>query len=99
MGEKEKKERAIIHVYDKIKDEHLYFGSMKAVYEVFDERDIGISYGYLRNIALKVGGKFENKFCIIRKGVLHISKTKRERMKKKMTQQTDEQREKKEGLE
>lgn len=97
MGEKEteKKERAIIHVYDKIKDEHFYFGSMKAIYDILSERDIGISYGYLRNIALKVGGKFENKFCIIRKGVLHISKTKRERMKKKMTQQM----EKKEGLE
>lgn len=66
--EKEKQERTVIHLE---KDgRHYYFGSLAAIYTVFDKTDIGISYGSLRNYGLSEDKPYQNKFVTIRKGHL-----------------------------
>lgn len=73
MEEKSKKERTVIHV--EVNDEHYYFGSLAAIYEVFDSKTLGIGYGALRNVGLCPEKPYCNKHCIIRKGILRtISK-------------------------
>ena len=68
--EQTKRERTVIHLYLKDKDEHHYFGSVANVYEHYSKEDIGISFGYLRNKGLTVTNPFENDRVIIRKGIL-----------------------------
>ena len=83
MEEKEKTQRTIIHLFLKEKGEDFYFGSLKAIYDRFNEKEIGISYRNLRNKGIKVGKKvFENEFCIIKKGILESTPTNRGRKKK-----------------
>ena len=41
--EKDKKERTVIHV--EVNEKHYYFGSLAAIYEVFDSKTLGIGYG------------------------------------------------------
>jgi len=67
---KEKKERTVIHLQALSTDEHFYFGSIANIYEFFDAKQIGISYGSLRNYGLSYGHPYKNNYCIIRKGVL-----------------------------
>ena len=68
MEGKEKQERTIIHL--EINGEHHYFGSLAAIYQFFDSKTLGISYGSLRNVGLSHEKPYQNKHCIIRKGVL-----------------------------
>ena len=66
--DKEKQERTVIHLE---KDgQHYYFGSLAAIYTVFDKVDIGISYGSLRNYGLSEEKPYQNKLITIRKGHL-----------------------------
>lgn len=67
---KEKRERTVIHLQLRSTDEHFYFGSIANIYEFFDAKQIGISYGSLRNYGLSYGHPYKNNYCIIRKGVL-----------------------------
>ncbi len=67
--EKEKVERTVVHL--EIEGQHHYFGSVAAIYEYFSKEQIGISYGSLRNYGLSEDKPYQNKFCIVRKGVLH----------------------------
>lgn len=67
--EKEKIERTVVHL--ELEGQHHYFGSVAAIYEYFSKEQIGISYGSLRNYGLSEDKPYQNKFCIIRKGVLH----------------------------
>ena len=64
----EKKERTVVHVEKSGK--HYYFGSLAAIYEVFDKQDIGISYGSLRNYGLSSDKPYQNNKVVIRKGIL-----------------------------
>lgn len=66
---KEKQERTVIHL--EINGKHWYFGSLAAIYEIFDAKTIGITYGSLRNVGLSVEKPYLNKYCTIRKGILH----------------------------
>lgn len=74
MEEKEKQERTVIHL--ETNGEHWYFGSLAAIYEIFDTQTIGISYGSLRNYALSPEKPYKNKLCVIRKGILHTKNKK-----------------------
>ena len=68
MKEKQKQERTVIHV--EVNGEHYFFGSLAAIYQFFDSKTLGISYGSLRNVGLSPQKPYQNKHCIIRKGVL-----------------------------
>ncbi|WP_455510973.1 hypothetical protein [Butyricimonas paravirosa] len=68
MKEKEKQERTVIHL--EMNGEHYYFGSLAAIYQFFDSKILGISYGSLRNVGLSREKPYRNQHCIIRKGVL-----------------------------
>lgn len=63
-------ETKVVHLHLKtdissIKD--WYFGSLKAIYDRFDEDDIGIKYKSLTN-AIRSKSEYENKKVIIRIG-------------------------------
>lgn len=69
----EKKERTVIHLELKNNDgcnEHHYFGSIANLCEFYDAETLGIGYGALRNYGLSAEKPYENKKCIIRKGLL-----------------------------
>lgn len=68
MEKENKQERTVIHL--QIGDNHHYFGSIANIYEYYDADTIGISYGSLRNYGLSEEKPYQNKKCIIRKGVL-----------------------------
>lgn len=61
--------KKVIHVYLKSEDKHLYFGSVKAIYQNLTSEQIGCSYDSLvRRGFSEDPNKFENSRCIIRKG-------------------------------
>lgn len=74
----------IIHLELKDTDEHYYFGSLKALTDMFGKDKIGIGYASLRNYFYVNNdptsanyNKFTNKKCIIRKGDFIQTKTNR----------------------
>lgn len=69
MEKKEKQERTVVHL--EMNEVHWYFGSLAAIYQLFDKEDIGISYGSLKNYGLSPEKPYKNKLCVIRKGILH----------------------------
>ena len=74
----EKQLRKVIHVTLKGEpEEHLYFGSMSAIYDHLTKDDVGITYSTLRNVGLSPQKPYENKLCVIREGVLQQKKTNR----------------------
>lgn len=69
-------ETKVVHLHLKtdissIKD--WYFGSLKAIYDRFDEADIGIKYKSLTN-AIRGKSEYENKHISIRIGVIQRKK-------------------------
>lgn len=62
------KERTVIHL--QIDDQHHYYGSIANMYEFFTSEELGITYSSLRNYGLSADHPYQNKKCIIRKGVL-----------------------------
>lgn len=68
--DKEKVERTVVHLELLSDNSHYYFGSLAAIYEKFGKEEIGIGYGSLRNYGLSAEKPYQNKLCIIRKGVL-----------------------------
>lgn len=68
-----RKERTVIHLELLLNDgisEHHYYGSIANMYEYFDAETLGITYGALRNYGLSAQKPYQNKKCIIRKGML-----------------------------
>ena len=65
---KMEKERTVIHL--EINGEHHYYGSVANMYEFYTSEELGITYASLRNYGLSVERPYQNKKCIIRKGVL-----------------------------
>lgn len=73
-----KKERKVIHVHVKDSDKHYYFGSIRAIYDVFDSVEIGLMYQSLINYyAGNSVDVYENSKCIIRRGTLITTPTHR----------------------
>ena len=62
------KERTVIHL--EIDGEHHYYGSVANMYEFYTSEELGITYASLRNYGLTSEHPYQNKKCIIRKGVL-----------------------------
>ena len=75
METENKQERTVIHL--EIDGKHYYFGSIANIFEYFNSNTIGISYGSLRNYGLSADKPYQNKRCIIRKGVLLAKSTNR----------------------
>lgn len=77
-------ERTIVHLAlkegGKEKD-HYYFGSLARIFDDFTPEQIGVSYNRLRNFRVTSTHPYENKFCIIRKGVLLSKKGNRGKRK------------------
>ena len=75
----------IIHLELKGKDEHYYFGSLKALTDMFGKDKIGITNASLRNYFYVnsdpennvFANRYENNKCIIRKGDFIQTKTNR----------------------
>ena len=65
---KMEKERTVIHL--EINGEHHYYGSVANIYEFYTSEELGITYASLRNYGLTSEHPYQNKKCIIRKGVL-----------------------------
>lgn len=68
MKEKKSQQRQVIHIHILNTDEHYYFGSIQAIYDVFDKEQIGIAAQTLYNRGLDE--KYINDKVIIRKGIL-----------------------------
>lgn len=67
-----KQDRTIIHVEVKDTHEHLYFGSVAAMFEDSRIRNLlGITYQTFRKKRLKEKNPFENEYVIVRKGNLN----------------------------
>lgn len=62
------KERTVIHL--EINGQHHYYGSVANMYEFYTSEELGITYASLRNYKLSHDHPYQNKKCIIRKGVL-----------------------------
>lgn len=62
------KERTVIHL--EIDGQHHYYGSVANMYEFYTSEQLGITYASLRNFGLSSEHPYQNKKCIIRKGVL-----------------------------
>ena len=62
------KERTVIHL--EINGQHHYYGSIANMYEFYSSEELGITYASLRNYGLSAEHPYQNKKCIIRKGVL-----------------------------
>ena len=58
-------------------DKHYYFGSLKALADMFGKDVIGITYGSLRSYISLNDYPFENNKCKIRKGEFHQTETNR----------------------
>lgn len=65
---KMEKERTVIHLEKN--GEHHYYGSVANMYEFYTSEELGITYASLRNYGLTSEHPYQNKKCIIRKGVL-----------------------------
>ena len=65
---KMEKERTVIHL--EINGEHHYYGAVANMYEFYTSEELGITYASLRNYGLTSEHPYQNKKCIIRKGVL-----------------------------
>lgn len=68
MNEKEIQQRQVIHVHVLLTDEHYYFGSIQAIYDIFTREQIGIAPQTLYNKGLDE--LYSNDKVIIRKGIL-----------------------------
>ena len=74
--ENQRKPITIYHLHFKNEDlekKDYYFGSISAIYEVFNKKQIGIQASSLYNFKLdeKSNPIYENSKCSIRKDVLH----------------------------
>ncbi|MBB4038011.1 hypothetical protein GGR21_003937 [Dysgonomonas hofstadii] len=68
MALKYTQDRQVIHLYCKETDQHYYFGSIQAIYEIFQDWQIGVAAQTLYNRGLLT--KYENDRVVIRKGHL-----------------------------
>ena len=75
-------ERTVIHL--EINGEHHYYGSIARMYEDFSSDELGITYASLRNYKLSSEHPYQNKKCIVRKGVL-LSKSGNRGIRKQQT--------------
>ena len=56
---------------------HRYFGSISAIFDQFTPEDLGVSKSRLWAYGITEEKPYQNKKCVIRKGVIHRKKTNR----------------------
>lgn len=76
-------DRKIIHLHIDGKD--YYFGSIAAIYSVFNKEQIGVSYGSLRNYCISPTKPYRNDKVTIKEGGLITAKGQRGKNKDKST--------------
>ena len=62
------RENKVIYLYLKSDGSRYFFGCLASLFSKFDAKDIGITYGSLRNYGLSENKVYENAKCIIVKG-------------------------------
>lgn len=70
-------DRKVIHLHKDGAD--FYFGSLSAIFSVFDKEDLGIGYGALRNYGINPERPYSNGKITIKEGVLISAKGERGR--------------------
>lgn len=71
MDHKPKQIRAIVHL--EIDGQHYYYGNLKALTDSWSKEDLGVSYSYLKNLNIAEDKPYQNKKCIIRRGIIVTS--------------------------
>ena len=60
----------VIYLYLKSDGSRHFFGCLASLFENFDSKELGITYGSLRNFGLSESKLYENAKCIIVKGTI-----------------------------
>ena len=58
-------------------DDNHYFGSIAAIYDHFTPQELGVSKARLWAYGITEEKPYQNKKCVIRKGIIHRKKTNR----------------------
>jgi hypothetical protein len=82
-----KKPEPVFHVEFR-NGSHLYFGSIAAIYEVFNANTIGVTAKGLYNFNIEENKPYRNEKCAIRKGNVVRKKTNRKNGKTKLNNST-----------
>lgn len=64
------RENKVIYLYLKTDGSRHFFGCLASLFEKFDSKELGITYGSLRNFGLSESKLYENAKCIIVKGTI-----------------------------
>lgn len=67
-------QKTIIHVEfhsGPLKGQHLYFGSITAIFDKINRQQLGTSRQMLYRFNIDTGKPYTNKVCTIRKGIIH----------------------------
>ena len=64
------RENKVIYLYLKSDGSRHFFGCLASLFEKFDSKELGITYGSLRNFGLSESKLYENAKCIIVKGTI-----------------------------
>ena len=64
------RENKVIYLYLKADGSRHFFGCLASLFEKFDSKTLGITYGSLRNFGLSENKLYENAKCIIVKGTI-----------------------------
>lgn len=70
------KRNAIYHLEFRSGSHH-YFGSISAIFDLFDSSTLKVSKSYLWNYGIDECKPYQNKICIIRKGFIQRKKQKK----------------------
>lgn len=70
----------IYHLHIKRTDEHRYFGSISAIFDVFTPINLGVNLRKLYGHKLSKAHPYENEKCIIRQGAI-VRKSQKPRAK------------------
>lgn len=64
------RENKVIYLYLKEDGSRHFYGCLASLYDEYNAKELGISYGSLRNYGLSKDRHFENARCIIVKGTV-----------------------------
>lgn len=64
------RENKVIYLYLKEDGSRHFYGCLASLYDEYDAKQLGISYGSLRNYGLSDTKTYENSRCIIVKGTI-----------------------------
>lgn len=65
------KREKCVHVHFKASGADFYFGSISAIYILFNKQDVGVTQNRLYQVKLEPGKPYNNKICTINVGPLY----------------------------